>query len=231
MQTQTLSAVSISADRASRGTWVQSEAQPQTLRECRCLQDEEPTCSCHPESSWAAAGHCVSDVPEDECRCLIARHHLLTRQGHAHTFQGARLPCSLMSHVKSRHSQYSLEKDQSGMTASFFLLHKNHLRREDRMRDFDIKPFHSGVFCQSPQAEQRCRVLADAEEQLFIITLTVHEATVPEFLIADLNRDQTVPDHGMLPSITQSVFGFAAISFRHRANPPASDQTLLVSAW
>lgn len=71
----------------------------------------------------------------------------------------------------------------------------------------------------------------EVEEQLFIITLTVRKANVPEFLILDLNRDQTLPNHGMLPSITQSLFGFAAISFHHRANPPVSDQTLLVSAW
>lgn len=100
------------------------------------------------ESSWAAAGHCVSDVPEDDCRCLIARHHLLTRQGHAHTYQGARSPHSLMSHVKSRHDKFSDEKDQSGISVSFFSSIKtlNYICQEDLMCDFNIPPFHSGVF-------------------------------------------------------------------------------------
>lgn len=38
-----------------------------------------------------------------------------------------------------------------------------------------------------------------------------------------------LPNHGTLPSITQSLFGFAAISFHHRA-PPCRCKLLFVSA-
>lgn len=108
------------------------------------------------DSSLVTVGHFVSDVLEDGCRCLIARHHLLTCQEHAHTYYGARWPYSQMSHV----NKFSDEKGQSGISVWFFSSIKtlNYIHQEYLKLDFNIRAIALRGNCQSQQAEQKRRL-------------------------------------------------------------------------
>lgn len=56
-----------------------------------------------------------------------------------------------------------------------------------------------------------------------------HQALAWFWVKGDQSLHLCLPDHGTLPSITQSLFGFAAISFHHRA-PLCRCKLLFVSA-